>query len=883
LKEEKARRRAIVFNDTLTFEALLCEPTVSSLNNDEIDFRISFDESDDEDCTVIFDKNSFSYKIVSVNNLKIDLENDNDKVNIPLLPSPKPTISYFVDLDFFKDFKNEFPAIVYNNAQTFKSDLLTEPILNPQHIDEFNLKEETSLSEYDEEEQNVICFNDLFPFNVIYPDESKTNTDNDNDKVDIEHSSEDLSIKPLPDTVYTAYPNPMDMAYRLSGRYPVFIFITVDTAYSLNEYSVFDTGTAIRRIQDLFYTKLLEDIKRGPYFKKAQYALSHIGGYGVSNRLSVLGDLDNSTSNVLIPLDSWTSGLLVYRLPLSGTKSRLRPYHFNYPKRSLTTEEMLNKFIDKGKREHEEMRAFIYDFQTKNKLLFKERNNSLIELRFGVQQLLKVINNVLMADYDVKGVTTRGGKTTTQDVHDNDTNVLPKEPAAVNPEKPVRSNEVLTNDQPQTTSEPVENLKQLHINLPFIEALDQMPKYAKFLKGLLTNKARLEEACKIIMNERSSAVLLNKLPSKEKDPGSFTIPCDIGQLHIDNALADLGASISLMPYTMYKKLGLGEPKATRMNFVILDMPEDSRVPIILGRPFLATARAMIDVFNKKITLRVRDDEVVFDVDQSIKRPTTEDDECYGIDEPNSSDEKNGSDLENSIRCINSINMSYLVTQGTTNVNDVKSEHLYSASANEIDEKKPELKNLPQHLEYAYLNGNKSFPIIISFELFEKDKILLLQVLERRKGAIAWKMSDIKGISPSYCTHKILMKDDNKPIIQPQRRLNPKVQDVVKNEIVKLLDSGLIYPISDSSWVLIPILDRFLSLSKIPPPKDTKTPVESPIPISPSSSVGSSSPVRSTTPPPDYPFDAVHTIAELDNSLWIIPRPLGSELVPEESN
>ncbi|GJW52731.1 putative nucleotidyltransferase, ribonuclease H [Tanacetum coccineum] len=231
------------------------------------------------------------------------------------------------------------------------------------------------------------------------------------------------------------------------------------------------------------------------------------------------------------------------------------------------------------------------------------------------------------------------------------------------------------------------------------------------------------------MNERCSAVLLNKLPSKEKDPGSFTIPCDIGQLHIDNALADLGASIRLMPYTMYKKLGLGEPKATRMSlelvdrsiqylrgiienllikvdkfilpidFVILDMPEDSRVPIILGRPLLATARAMIDVFNKKIILRVGDDEVIFDVDQSIKRPTTKDDECYGIDdlddtineeaqellaneEPDSflsrgmkksidqsdleccesvsCNKNDGSDSENSIRRIDSVNTPYLI-------------------------------------------------------------------------------------------------------------------------------------------------------------------------------------------------------------------------------
>ncbi|GKD90362.1 hypothetical protein Tco_1365869 [Tanacetum coccineum] len=121
------------------------------------------------------------------------------------------------------------------------------------------------------------------------------------------------------------------------------------------------------------------------------------------------------------------------------------------------------------------------------------------------------------------------------------------------------------------------------------------------------------------MNERCSTVLLNKLPSKEKDPGSFTIPYDIRHLHINNALADLAASISLMPYMMYEKLGLGEPKPTRMSLELAD------------RPFLATAQEMIDVFNKKITMRVGNEEVIFDVDQSIKRPPAEDDECYGID------------------------------------------------------------------------------------------------------------------------------------------------------------------------------------------------------------------------------------------------------------
>ncbi|GJT41888.1 reverse transcriptase domain-containing protein [Tanacetum coccineum] len=381
-----------------------------------------------------------------------------------------------------------------------------------------------------------------------------------------------------------------------------------------------------------------------------------------------------------------------------------------------------------------------------------------------------------------------------------------------------------------------------------------MPKYAKFLKGLLSNKTRLEEACTITMNERCSAVLLNKLPSKEKDPGSFTIPCDIRHLHIDKALADLGASISLIPYTMYEKLGLGEPKLTRISleladrsiqyprgiaedvlikidkfvlpidFVILDMREDSRIPIILGRPFLATARAMIDVFNKKITLRVGSEEVIFDVDQSMKKPRTEDDECYGIDDLDTviqsaaqelleNDHRNknledginrpdyenrGSNSEIPIRRIDHINTPY--SQETQKQEETLNEHLYSASVIEIDEKRLELKDLPSHLEYAYLKGDESCLVIISFKLTEKEKTSLIRVLEKQKEVIAWKMSDIKGINSSFCTHKILMEESFKPVIQPQRRLNLKVQDVVKDEIVRLLDSGLIYPISDSPWV-----------------------------------------------------------------------------------
>ncbi|GJU20869.1 hypothetical protein Tco_1154211 [Tanacetum coccineum] len=175
LEEEKARKRGKVFNwellSMVRSETLSCEPTVSSLKNDEIDFRISFEESDDE-------------------------ENDNKKVNMPLFPSPEPTISFIDNLDFFKDFKNEFPAIVYNNALTSKSDLLIKPTLSPQHIDEFDLKDETSLFEYDEDEQNVLYFNDLFHFNIIYPDDLKSDKDDVDDKIDIIQSSRDTALPP---------------------------------------------------------------------------------------------------------------------------------------------------------------------------------------------------------------------------------------------------------------------------------------------------------------------------------------------------------------------------------------------------------------------------------------------------------------------------------------------------------------------------------------------------------------------------------------------------------------------------------------------------------------------------------------------------------------
>ncbi|GJR21782.1 hypothetical protein Tco_0970309 [Tanacetum coccineum] len=111
-------------------------------------------------------------------------------------------------------------------------------------------------------------------------------------------------------------------------------------------------------------------------------------------------------------------------------------------------EEILHKFIDEGKCKHEEMRAFINDFKTTNEILLKERENSLIELRFEVQKLLRIIESPPISNCEIKGVTTRGGKTTTQDVQKDDTNMNGEEPPKESRDKPIESNEVLMENQP---------------------------------------------------------------------------------------------------------------------------------------------------------------------------------------------------------------------------------------------------------------------------------------------------------------------------------------------------------------------------------------------------------------------------------------------------
>ena len=197
--------------------------------------------------------------------------------------------------------------------------------------------------------------------------------------------------------------------------------------------------------------------------------------------------------------------------------------------------------------------------------------------------------------------------------------------------------------------------KKLHINIPFMDALENMPSYVKFMKKILENKKKLGEYETIALTEECSTILQKKLPPKLKDPGSFTIPFLIRNLVAGKALCDLGTSINLMPLLMFKRLKLGEAKPTiislqladrsyqhprgvieivlvkvdkflfLVDFVILDMEEDDKVPVILGRPFLVTRKAQINVQEGELELRVQGDEVTFHVFQATK---------HSDDEPN---------------------------------------------------------------------------------------------------------------------------------------------------------------------------------------------------------------------------------------------------------
>ncbi|GKF09154.1 reverse transcriptase domain-containing protein [Tanacetum coccineum] len=203
--------------------------------------------------------------------------------------------------------------------------------------------------------------------------------------------------------------------------------------------------------------------------------------------------------------------------------------------------------------------------------------------------------------------------------------------------------------------------QDLRFDISFTDALFFMPRFAPMIRNLLMNKEKLLELAKIPLNENCLAMLLKKLPQKLGDPGKFLIPCDFPGMDVCHALADLGASKNLMPLSIWKKLSLPDLTPTQMtleladrsitypkgltedvfvkvgkfhfptDFVVVDFEADPRVLLILGRSFLRTDRALIDVYGEEITLRVDNEAVTFNLDQSTRYSSTNDKLANRID------------------------------------------------------------------------------------------------------------------------------------------------------------------------------------------------------------------------------------------------------------
>ncbi|XP_035836039.1 uncharacterized protein LOC118484175 [Helianthus annuus] len=269
---------------------------------------------------------------------------------------------------------------------------------------------------------------------------------------------------------------------------------------------------------------------------------------------------------------------------------------------------------------------------------------------------------------------------------------------------------------------------------------------------------------------------------------------------------------------MYERLGLGELSPTRMSlsladrsikyprgiienllvkvdkfvfpvdFVVLDMEADEKVPIILGRPFLCTAKAIIDVFDGKITLQVGEERVTFEIARSMEHPSSSDDLSSPSDLVESRIEEVIEKVEESVSESKEVDEDEWVPE-VLELSEIKSE----SESTPVEKPAPlELKVLPSHLEYAFLGEGSEFPVIISSKLEEGEKGRLLEVLRVNREAIAWRLSDIKGISPAYCTHRILMEDDYKPVVQPQRCMVAIFQDMLETSMEVFMDDFSVY-------------------------------------------------------------------------------------------
>nr|GEU99583.1 DNA-directed DNA polymerase [Tanacetum cinerariifolium] len=315
--------------------------------------------------------------------------------------------------------------------------------------------------------------------------------------------------------------------------------------------------------------------------------------------------------------------------------------------------------------------------------------------------------------------------------------------------------------------------KDMSFEISFADALILMPKFASALKALSRNKEKLSKMARTPLNEHCSAVLLKKLPKKLGDPGKFLIPSDFLGMAECLALADLSASINLMPFFVWKRLSLPDLIPTYMTLELADrsisyFDDDPRVPLILGRSFLRIGLALIDVFEGELTLHVGKEAITFHLDQTsrysanysnmtAKRIDVIDMACKEYSHEvlgfsNVMSSGNPTPYYDSIVSITSLT---LTSFGNS---DFLLEEIDAFLAIEDDPTSPKV-------DQSYLDPEGDILLIEAF------------------------LNDDPSLPPS-----------NQGNYLPERRVNPKIYDVVKQEVIKLLYAGLIYPISDSPWV-----------------------------------------------------------------------------------
>ncbi|GJV60909.1 reverse transcriptase domain-containing protein [Tanacetum coccineum] len=301
-----------------------------------------------------------------------------------------------------------------------------------------------------------------------------------------------------------------------------------------------------------------------------------------------------------------------------------------------------------------------------------------------------------------------------------------------------------------------------------------MPNYGKFLKELVSNKHKIEQISAAFLSNESSAILQNKVPPKLGDPGSFLIPCNFNKAFSCNALADLGASINLMPYSLYAKLSLETLKPTKISvrlanrsfqypvgiaknmlvevgkftfladFVILKMEEDIKVPLILGRPFLHTTNAVIRVKQKQLNLAVGTERMIFNINSAMKHSYSNDDTCFSSEILHSI---KGTILEEKLFAEFDEFMAMTADENSESEFNTKEPPFEKITFNtdykiKTSLEEPpmdlELNPLPDNLEYTFLEEPSFLLVIISSQLSEQNKNKLVSVLKRHNQAFDWK-------------------------------------------------------------------------------------------------------------------------------------------------